>query len=156
MIRLTELMHASLLVADLATARAFYEGVLGLTPDANRPDLGFDGVWYGVGTGAIHLLVLPNPDPVTGRPLHGGRDRHVALGVAGWTELRTCLDAQAIPYTLSRSGRAALFVRDPDGHALELIEVHGESADRGKADIAQTRIGQISTGQTEKDPGQHG
>ncbi len=126
MIRLTELLHASLLVADLPTAQAFYEGVLGLIPDAHRPELGFDGVWYAVGAGAIHLLVVPNPDPVTGRPSHGGRDRHVAIGVAGWAELRARLDAQAIPYTLSRSGRAALFVRDPDGNALELIEVsHG-------------------------------
>ena len=136
MIRLTELMHASLLVADLPTARAFYEGILGLIPDANRPDLDFAGVWYGVGAGAIHLLVLPNPDPVTGRPAHGGRDRHVALGVAGWAELRARLDAQAIAYTLSRSGRAALFVRDPDGNALELIEAPSD--------------------QTEKDPGHHG
>lgn len=123
MIRLTELMHASLLVADLPTARAFYEGVLGLVPDASRPEMSFDGVWYAIGTGAIHLLAVPNPDPVTGRPEHGGRDRHVALGIAGLDELRARLDAQGIPYTLSRSGRAALFVRDPDGNALELIEV---------------------------------
>ncbi len=122
MIQLTELMHASLLVADLSVARAFYEGVLGLVPDPERPDLGFDGVWYGVGTGAIHLLCLPNPDPVTGRPVHGGRDRHVALGVSGWAELRARLDAHGIAYTLSRSGRAALFVRDPDENTLELIE----------------------------------
>jgi glyoxylase I family protein len=122
MVRLTELLHASLLVADLPTARAFYEGVLGLTPDANRPDLNFEGVWYAVGGGAIHLLALPNPDPLTGRPEHGGRDRHVALGVVGWAELRARLDAQGLPYSLSRSGRAALFVRDPDGNALELIE----------------------------------
>lgn len=123
MIRLTEWLHASLLVADLSAARAFYEGVLGLTPDAQRPDLGFDGVWYAVGTGAIHLLALPNPDPVTGRPEHGGRDRHVALGVSGWAELRARLEAAGIPYTLSRSGRPALFVRDPDGNALELVAI---------------------------------
>ncbi len=136
MIRLTELLHASLLVADLPKARAFYEGVLGLVPDARRPALGFDGVWYAVGMGAIHLINLPNPDSAFGRPEHGGRDRHVALGVSGWGELRTRLDVQGIPYTLSRSGRAALFVRDPDGNALELTEV--------------------DLGQTEKDQGQHG
>lgn len=122
MIRITELLHASLLVADLAEARAFYEGVLGLTPDASRPALGFEGVWYALGTGAIHLINLPNPDPTSGRPEHGGRDRHVALGVSGWAELRARLDAQGLPYTLSRSGRPALFVRDPDGNTLELIE----------------------------------
>ena len=68
MIRITEFLHASLLVADLAEARAFYEGVLGLEPSPNRPALGFDGVWYEIGRQQIHLLVLPNPDPVAGRP----------------------------------------------------------------------------------------
>jgi len=31
------------------------------------------------------------------------------------------LDAAGISYTPSRSGRAALFCRDPDGNALEFI-----------------------------------
>lgn len=123
MIRLTEILHASLLVADLPRARAFYEGVLGLVPDINRPQMSFAGVWYALGVSAIHLLVVPNPDPVTGRPAHGGRDRHTAIGVRDWAELRASLDAQGIPYTVSQSGRNALFVRDPEGNALELMEV---------------------------------
>ena len=102
------MLHAALLVSDLARARGFYEDVLGLSARPDRPDLGFDGVWYDVGGGAqIHLLRLDNPDPVTGRPEHGGRDRHVALAVAGWTreqdapatapaasEYFTCVDGQ--------------------------------------------------------------
>jgi hypothetical protein len=67
------LLHASLLVADLARARAFYEGVLGLVPSPARPAMSFDGVWYDLGRGQIHLINLPNPDPVAGRPEHGGR-----------------------------------------------------------------------------------
>lgn len=31
--------------------------------------------------------------------------------------------ATGIPYTRSRSGRTALFCRDPDGNALEFIEI---------------------------------
>lgn len=120
---ITELLHASLLVSDLARARAFYEGLLDLQPLTERPDLGFDGVWYAVGQGQIHLLALPNPDPQTGRPAHGGRDRHVALGVDDLAALRARLDQAGLAYTLSRSGRAALFMRDPDGNALELIQV---------------------------------
>lgn len=122
MAEIVALLHASLLVSDLARARAFYEGVLGLSPSPSRPELNFDGVWYDVGAGQIHLINLPGPDPVTGRPEHGGRDRHTALGVAGWEALRARLDQVGLPYTLSRSGRRALFVRDPDGNALELIE----------------------------------
>jgi len=117
------LLHASLLVADLARSRAFYEGVLGLTPSPARPAMSFDGVWYDVGAGQIHLINLPNPDPVSGRPEHGGRDRHIALGVVGLDALQARLDAAGLAYTRSRSGRAALFLRDPDGNALELVEV---------------------------------
>ena len=121
MSELVSLLHASLLVADLERSRAFYEGVLGLVANPARPEMSFPGVWYDVGAGQIHLINLPNPDPVSGRPDHGGRDRHTALGVRDFAALRARLDAAAVPYTLSRSGRAALFIRDPDGNALELV-----------------------------------
>jgi glyoxylase I family protein len=116
------LLHASMLVENLERARAFYEGVLGLTPSSSRPDMAFQGVWYDIGTAQIHLLCLPSPDPVAGRPEHGGRDRHVALAIADFDDVRRVLDDCGISYTLSRSGRRALFVRDPDGNALELVE----------------------------------
>ncbi len=119
---IVSLLHASLLVADLDRARAFYEGLLGLSPSPARPEMSFAGVWYDVGRGQIHLINLPNPDPVSGRPEHGGRDRHTALGVADWEALKARLDGAGVAYTLSRSGRRALFVRDPDGNALELVE----------------------------------
>lgn len=121
MSELVSLLHASLLVADLSRSRAFYEGVLGLVANPARPEMSFPGVWYDVGAGQIHLINLPNPDPTHGRPDHGGRDRHTALGVRDFTALRARLDAAAVPYTLSRSGRDALFIRDPDGNALELV-----------------------------------
>ena len=117
------LLHASLIVADLAKSRAFYEGVLELTLNPNRPDLGYDGAWYDIGAQQIHLLALPNPDPVTGRPAHGGRDRHVALAVDDIAALKAALDAAGVAYTMSKSGRAALFCRDMDGNALEFIGI---------------------------------
>lgn len=120
--QIKSLLHASILVADLERTRAFYETVLGLSPSPSRPDLGFPGVWYDVGTGQIHILCLPNPDPISGRPEHGGRDRHIALGVTAWEALKHRLEAAGVIYTLSRSGRRALFCRDPDGNTLELVE----------------------------------
>jgi glyoxylase I family protein len=122
MTKVTELHHASLLVADTERALAFYQGLLGLPVDPCRPDLGYPGAWIQVGARQIHLLELPNPDPVEGRPAHGGRDRHIALLITdlGWLVKR--LDGGGLPYTLSRSGRRALFCRDPDGNALEFIE----------------------------------
>ena len=113
--------HASLLVADTARALAFYRDLLGLGVIPERPDLGFPGAWLRVGAQQIHLLELPNPDPVTGRPDHGGRDRHLALVVRDLDALAGRLEQAGIPYTRSRSGRAALFCRDPDANALEFI-----------------------------------
>lgn len=114
--------HASLIVSDTQRALAFYHDVLGLAVEPSRPDLGFPGAWLRLGDGQIHLLELPNPDPTTGRPDHGGRDRHLALRVSGLDALAERLREAGVDFTLSRSGRQALFCRDPDGNALELIE----------------------------------
>lgn len=114
--------HVSLIVADTARALDFYQGILGLELAPERPDLSFPGAWLWVGDQQVHLLELPNPDPVEGRPAHGGRDRHLAMRVSGLDEVTARLDAAGLSYTLSRSGRSALFCRDPDGNALELIQ----------------------------------
>jgi len=99
---------------------------LGLVASPARPDLGFPGVWYEVGANQqIHLMQLPNPEVGLQRPQHGGRDRHVALAVNDLEELMRRLAAAGIAYTLSKSGRSALFCRDPDGNALEFVEPRG-------------------------------
>jgi glyoxylase I family protein len=117
--------HCSLIVADTERALQFYAGVLGLSVDSRRPDLGYAGAWLQVGGQQIHLLELPNPDPVEGRPAHGGRDRHLALTVTDLDVLADTLDLAGIAHTRSGSGRRALFCRDPDGNALEFIEIPG-------------------------------
>ena len=76
---ITGLDHVSLLVRDTARALDFYTGILGLAQDETRPDLGYAGAWLQTGNGQIHLIELPSPDPIEGRPAHGGRDRHTAL-----------------------------------------------------------------------------
>ena len=117
------LHHVSLIVADTSRALAFYHDLLGLSLDPGRPDLGFDGAWLQLGAQQIHLLELPNPDPVSARPEHGGRDRHVALSVTDLDALATRLSAAGIACRFSGSGRRAMFCRDPDGNAVELVEV---------------------------------
>ena len=119
---INEIAHISVLVSDTQRSLQFYRDVLDLSVNPDRPDLNFPGAWLTVGDQEIHLLELPNPDPVKGRPEHGGRDRHVAFSVSDLEKLISRLEKANIPYTLSRSGRAALFCRDPDGNALEFIE----------------------------------
>ena len=114
--------HVSLIVADTQKALAFYSDLLGLSVCTDRPDLGFAGAWLEIGRQQIHLLELENPDPVKNRPEHGGRDRHLAMTVDDLAEIEQKLIANDTFYTRSRSGRAALFCRDPDGNGVELIE----------------------------------
>ena len=115
------LNHASLIVADLERSLVFYSEILGLQ-QIDRPDLGFPGAWFQLGDQQIHLLELENPDPILGRPAHGGRDRHVALNALSLASVQDALDKAGIVYTMSKSGRRALFCRDPDGNAIEIIE----------------------------------
>lgn len=125
---ISKILHASLIVEDTETSLAFYCGVLGISIDINRPDLGFPGAWLNIGDQQIHLLELPNPDPVNGRPDHGGRDRHVAMQVSNIDALQNKLEKAGLAFTRSKSGRKALFTRDPDGNALEFIELTALSA----------------------------
>ena len=118
---ITGIHHVSLIVADTCRSLGFYHDLLGISIAPGRPDLGYPGAWLDIGSRQIHLLELPNPDPVSGRPAHGGRDRHLALAVTDLEVIRKDLEAAGIAYSLSRSGRQALFCRDPDGNAIELI-----------------------------------
>ncbi len=119
---ITEFLHASLIVSDTPRSLKFYIQCLGFSLDNQRPDLGFPGAWLKHGHFSLHLLEVENPDPVDHRPAHGGRDRHLAFGTPKLEELIEHLDRAQIHYTLSQSGRHALFCRDPDGNTLEFIE----------------------------------
>ncbi len=118
--------HAGFLVSDLARALAFYEGIIGLSR-LPRPDLPYPGAWLAVGAQQLHLMRLESPDPLE-RPPHGGRDRHLALRFRSIEPIAQALDAASWSYTRSRSGRAALFCRDPDGNTLECLAVSNEDA----------------------------
>jgi glyoxylase I family protein len=115
--------HGSVIVEDTETALSFYRDILGLRQNMQRPSLGYPGAWLDVGDQQIHLLELANPDPRTGRPDHGGRDRHIALSVKSVDGIIARLEENQWAYTASSSGRRALFCRDPDGNALEFVEI---------------------------------
>lgn len=120
---LVALAHTGVIVADVERALRFYRDVLQLPVNPARPDLGYPGAWLDIGAAQIHLLELPNPEAGLTRPAHGGRDRHTALHVRDLAALRARLSGAGVAFTESRSGRRALFCRDPDGNALEFIEL---------------------------------
>ena len=114
--------HVSVLVADAQRSLIFYQQTLGLKT-ADRPDLGFPGYWLDLGQGqTLHLMQLENPYHAVTRPRHGGRDMHFALRVDNLETFADTLRQHHIAFTQSRSGRRALFFRDPDQNVIELFE----------------------------------
>ena len=120
--RFSGIDHHSVIISDIERSRHFYANILGLEQDMNRPEMSFDGLWFKVGEQAIHCLLLKNPDPLEGRPEHGGRDRHVCLIGSNINALKERLEQYYIEYTPSKSGRRAIFFHDPDGNAIEVQE----------------------------------
>lgn len=119
-----KLHHVSFIVEDINIAQAFYTEVLDLKLDNHRPDLGYPGVWFSLpGQQQLHLMQLDDPDKDSERPEHGGRDRHIAFAVKSLDDIIAKLEERGIAYNKSKSGRQALFCRDPDGNALEFIQV---------------------------------
>jgi catechol 2,3-dioxygenase-like lactoylglutathione lyase family enzyme len=117
--RVTGLDHVGLHVADPGRSRAFYTAVLGLEEIA-RPDLGFPGHWLRVGTRQeLHLI---------GRNAHTDAppaERHFALAVTdldAWLERLRAHGVAASGPRQRPDGARQVFLRDPDGHVIELLE----------------------------------
>ena len=114
--------HVSILVKDAEKSLQFYQELLGL-PRLERPQLGFPGYWLDLAQGqSLHIMQLENPYTEVERPAHGGRDAHFALRVDSIEGFKTKLQQKGIAFTQSRSGRKAIFIRDPDQNAFELFE----------------------------------
>jgi glyoxylase I family protein len=110
--------HASICVTDLARARQFYEGLLGLIA-ANRPEFPFPGMWYQLGEGQLHLIQR--------EPLHridgcahtiNATDPHFAIQVDDLDALRRRMESAGVE--VLAFGGEQLWVLDPDGNTVEL------------------------------------
>ncbi|WP_029407627.1 VOC family protein [Thiomicrorhabdus sp. Milos-T2] len=114
--------HVSIIVKDAEASLAFYQSLLDVDV-LQRPNLGFPGYWVDLYAGqSLHIMQLDNPNQSTIRPEHGGRDYHFALRVDSIDEFVVKLTEIGHPFTLSRSGRKALFSKDLDNNAFELFE----------------------------------
>jgi len=127
--RITGLHHITLLVADVERSLAFYRNVLGLRlvkQTVNDDDSSARHLIFGDEDGRPGTLItcLEYPDLDQGT-VGRGSTHHFALAVESEAELaawRDYLVSRGIPATevMDRSDFKSLYVRDPDGHIVEI------------------------------------
>jgi glyoxylase I family protein len=114
-------LHVAVQVSDLEKAEAFYTDIIGL--QKIERNLTFPGTWYQIGDFQLHLIVsewAKNPT----REDKWGRHPHLTFAIYDLEAVKQILQQQQIPFQMSSSGRAALFVKDPDGNVVELLKVN--------------------------------
>lgn len=126
-IRVKSLDHVTIVVKDLAATRRFYVDALGMEEVA-RPGFSFAGQWFRAGATLIHTILEFEGSSAAG--LGGGtntRGHHFAFLVDDVSAAARHLENLGIgfvsPPKLRPDGAAQMFIRDPDGHLVELSSV---------------------------------
>jgi lactoylglutathione lyase len=149
------LNHVALSAKDLAHSTRFYRELFGCQ-ELPVPDVGFPTVWLSLGDRQLHLFQRETAVP----PLH-----HFAVAVDDFAE--ACRRAEALrafegaPYGREAyrlpDGTVQLFLRDPDGHLVEvdgapgageaegvrivpLADLRPQEGERSRATLFQTGI----------------
>ncbi|MGI8845360.1 MAG: VOC family protein [Thermoleophilaceae bacterium] len=128
-LRIAGIHHLTLLCADLQAATAFYRNILGMRmvkQTVNEDDQGARHLFFGDDEGRpgtlITCLEYPGMEAAT---VGVGSTHHFALSIESEEELhawREYLTAQGIACTevMDRTFFKSLYIRDPDGHIVEL------------------------------------
>jgi lactoylglutathione lyase len=114
-----ELNHVALHVADVAVSCEFYQRVLRLQL-MPRPAFDFPGAWFRLGTQQELHLIGERTEPVSS----GNRNNHFALmtdDLTAWDQHLRSVRADYRPRKQRPDGAWQIFVRDPDGHVIELF-----------------------------------
>lgn len=118
LMKIVELNHVALLVADVARSCEFYLHVLRLPP-IPRPAFDFPGAWFQLGaTQELHLIGGRSEQIVS-----GNRSNHFALRtleIEAWEQHLISVSADFHPKKRRPDGAWQIFLRDPDGHTIEL------------------------------------
>ena len=116
--------HVTIVVKDLEATRRFYVDLLGME-EVERPAFSFAGQWFQAGPTLIHTILEFSGSGPAG--LGGGtntRGHHFAFLVDDVSEAASLIAARGIPFVSPPKqrpdGAMQLFIRDPDGHLVEL------------------------------------
>lgn len=117
--KILELNHVAITVADVKRSCDFYERVLRLT-SLPRPAFDFPGAWFRLGAAQELHLIGGRGEPA----FSGSRGNHFALQVddlMAWEQHLQSVGADYRPRKQRPDGAWQIFLRDPDGHYLELF-----------------------------------
>lgn len=106
-------------VKNLKETLYFYEGILGIKPSLERPQLDVTGVWYDADSTRISFIMK--------RSL-GGREKSVTdsvdiltFSISNIENVKKRLAFYKIAYTEKESEKS-IVVQDPDGYKIQVIE----------------------------------
>ena len=119
----TQLNHVALHVADVESSCRFYRDVLQLR-DIARPAFSFPGAWFQLGEDQELHLIGDRTDPV----ISESRGNHYALmvdDIDAWEDYFQQHDVAYTPRRTRPDGAFQIYVKDPDGHTIELCTPPG-------------------------------
>ncbi|PEK45167.1 lactoylglutathione lyase [Bacillus toyonensis] len=106
-------------VKNLKETLYFYEGILGISPSSERPQLDITGVWYDANSMRISFVM--------NRSL-GGREKSITalcdvlkFSNSNIEKLKKKLEFYEIVYTENECMKS-IVVQDPDGYKVQVIE----------------------------------
>ncbi|MDB5354976.1 MAG: bleomycin resistance protein [Phycisphaerales bacterium] len=114
-IRAQRIEHVAIDVTDVARAKAFYGGVLGLKEILRPESFTFGGAWYQVGPEVLHLVSRPESIPEA--------PHHFCLWVADVHDAARMVETAGYAVVWDTRykipGVDRFFTRDPDGNRVE-------------------------------------
>ena len=126
--------HVTIIVADVSKTRKFYVELLGMF-EIQRPDFDFDGAWFALTPDAtrasIHVTKTSELAGIAGwgdlKAKSISRGHHFAFQVEDAFAFETHLRENGIEIAVScrprPDGPIQMYVRDPDGHVVELFSI---------------------------------
>ena len=124
--KIHELNHVAIHVSDVDKSCRFYREVLQLEP-MSRPAFTFPGAWFRLGANQELHLIGERGAPVVSH----NRGNHFALRVDlldPWERHLDSLGVEHLPPKRRPDGAWQVFLRDPDGHVIELFTPPAETA----------------------------
>jgi lactoylglutathione lyase len=119
-----ELNHIALFVKDVENSSKFYEEVIGLHK-IPRPAFDFPGAWFGIGEfQQLHLIGIRTTQDIVEHS--NPRGNHFALRVKSYKQTEEMLISKKIVHQPPRKrpdGAMQIFLQDPDGYYIELVEI---------------------------------